>query len=536
MEIWCNESQERYVLAVTEENFALFTAIAKRERCPFAAVGVATEEKRLVLVDSLLGNRPIDLPMSTLFGKPPKMHRIAETVKPFRLPFALPESESINSVVNRLLLLPTVASKSFLITIADRTVTGLVARDQFVGPWQTPVADVSVILSAYEDTEFTGQAMAMGERTPVALISPAASARLAVVESLTNLVAANVPDLKTVRLSANWMSAASHPGEGAGIYEAVKAVGLDLCPALGLTIPVGKDSMSMKMKWQENDKSVEVTAPLSLIITAFGQAADARLTLTPQFRRIEEVGESLVVFLDLANGHKRIGGSCLAQVYSQLGDSAPDVVDPELIKSFWAVLQRGRSVDNSLILSYHDRSDGGLMVSILESCFAGHVGANIDISSYAGSATMQEVTAALFNEELGAVVQICKSRIEEFKNLLTACGFPLANLHVVGQILPTTSQQITVQSHGQVVFSGERHVLQRTWSETSFRMQSLRDNPVCAQQEFDFLLNVDDKGLHASLTFDGSLNPVAELLKVPTEHRPRVAILREQGMIHLMQA
>lgn len=517
------------MLAVSEDDYTLFSEIAKRERCPFASVGIATSEKRLILKDSLLGTTPIDLPMATLFGKPPKMHRIADTVKSKRLPFVLPSSESISDCVNRVLRLPTVASKSFLITIADRTVTGLVARDQFVGPWQTPVSDVSVILSSYDEDDFTGQAMAMGERSPIALISPAASARMAVVESLTNLVAANVIDMGSVRLSANWMSAASHPGEGPALYEAVKAVGLELCPALGLTIPVGKDSMSMKTKWTENGKELEVTAPLSLVITAFGPVNDARLTLTPQFRRIEDVGETSVVFLDLANGFKRMGGSCLAQVYCQLGNEAPDVVNYDTIKSFWKLLQAARLKDN-LILSYHDRSDGGLITAIFESCFAGHVGAQIDLSSYIESSRMESVICGLFNEELGAVIQIRSSNTDEFYSLAGEFDFPRSNIHLIGSILSTSTQSIRIKCHGLEVYSNERQHLQRTWSETSFRMQSLRDNPVCAQQEFDSLLNIEDKGLHTSLTFDPSEKVVAHLLKVPEEIRPRVAILREQGI------
>jgi phosphoribosylformylglycinamidine synthase len=532
MEIWCNESQERYVLAVSEKDFELFSLIAKRERCPFSSVGIATDEKRLILIDSLLGTTPIDLPMSTLFGKPPKMHRVTESFSPYRKPFLLPSDESLDNALERVLKLPTVANKSFLITIADRTVTGLVARDQFVGPWQVAVSDVSVILSTYEDKDYTGQAMAIGERTPVALISPAASARLAVIESLTNLVAANVVDIATIRLSANWMSAASHTGEGAALYEAVKAVGLELCPALGLTIPVGKDSMSMKTKWNDQKgNNVEVTAPLSLIVTAFGPVTDARLTLTPQFKRIEEIGESKIIFLDLACGKKRMGGSCLAQVYSQIGNDCPDLVDVNIIKSFWKLLQSGRSHTNSLIAAYHDRSDGGLITSVLESCFAGHVGAEIDFVTYLNS---DNFISGLFNEELGAVIQVSNSRIDEFYSLATKCGFPIGEIHVIGSILPTKSQKIIVSCKGEVMITKERQELHRIWSETSYHMQSIRDNPTCAQQEYDSLLNVEDKGLHTSLTFDPACNIIEHLMTTPRENRPRIAILREQGIFAII--
>lgn len=375
--------------------------------------------------------------------------------------------------------------------------------------------------------------MSMGERTPIALISPASSARMAVVESLTNLVASHIPDLTTVRLSANWMSAASHSGEGVGLYEAVKAVGLELCPALGLTIPVGKDSMSMKTKWQSDGCAIEVTAPLSLVITAFGQVVDARLTLTPQLRRADILGDTTLIFLDLASTLKRMGGSCIAQVYSQLGNDAPDVVDVDLIKSFWKLLQTGRSVSDSLILAYHDRSDGGLLTTIVEMCFAGRVGASIDLSSYIRSLDINDVVSGLFNEELGAVIQVQTSKLMRFKTLMSECKFPDSNVHIVGSVLTSNAQRIKVEAHGSVLFVGERHELQRTWSQTSFRMQSIRDNPLCSRQEFDSLLKVNDEGLHMSLTFDASENIIAPLLMIPVEKMPRIAILREQGDLYL---
>ncbi|KAJ3273775.1 hypothetical protein HDV01_003902 [Terramyces sp. JEL0728] len=527
MEIWCNESQERYVLAVDDKDLELFKSFAERERCPYGIVGVATKEERLILKDSLLGSTPIDLPMSTLFGKAPKMHRIAQTTNPYRFEFKLDHSVSVLEATRRVLSLPTVASKSFLITIGDRSVTGLVARDQLVGPWQTPVADVSVILSSPEASEYSGQAMAMGERSPLALLSHAASARMSVAESLTNLVAASIADLKSVRLSANWMSAAAHEGEGAGIYEAVKAIGLELCPTLGLTIPVGKDSMSMKTKW--NDTSV--TAPMSVIITAYGPVDDARLTITPTLQPVEKIGESVLVFIDLAKGKKRLGGSCLAQVYNKLGKFNPDVEDAELLKNFWKVLQFGRKLTgDNLIWAYHDRSDGGLLTTILEMCFAGHAGCDLDLSSYLANADHSEVISGLFNEELGAVIQIKQNDVQRFKDYAKLNNLETA-VHVLGKV--TCKQTITISAHNLALFQAERVDLQRIWAETSYQMQARRDNPECALAEYNSLLNIADPGLKADLTFDPAQDIV--LLKGLSEVKPKVAILREQGVNSFME-
>ncbi|KAJ3322703.1 hypothetical protein HDV06_002754 [Boothiomyces sp. JEL0866] len=531
MEIWCNESQERYVLAVADKDLELFKSFAERERCPYGIVGEATKEERLILKDSLLGTTPIDLPMSTLFGKAPKMHRIAQSVSPYRVEFKLEETISVMEATRRVLSLPTVASKSFLITIGDRSVTGLVARDQFVGPWQTPVADVSVILSSPEAAEYSGQAMAMGERSPLALLSHAASARMAVAESITNLVAASVPDLKSVRLSANWMSAAAHEGEGAGIYEAVKAIGMELCPALGLTIPVGKDSMSMKTKWNSDGTDTSVTAPMSVIITAYGPVDDARLTLTPTLQPVTKIGQSVLVFIDLAKGKKRLGGSCLAQVYNKLGKFNPDVEDAEILKNFWKLIQFGRkTTDENLLWAYHDRSDGGLLTTILEMCFAGHVGCDLDISSYLSSSEHGDVISALFNEELGAVVQIKEKDLQNFKNYAELSGLE-SSIHILGKV--TTNQTISIKGRGSTLLQAERVDLQRIWAETSYQMQARRDNPDCALAEYNSLLNISDPGLKANLTFDPAADIV--LLSGLTETRPKVAILREQGVNSFME-
>ncbi|KAI8997951.1 phosphoribosylformylglycinamidine synthase [Gaertneriomyces semiglobifer] len=521
MEIWCNESQERYVLAVQPEDLDRFKALCERERCPYAVVGVATAEERLVLQDSLLGTTPIDLPMSTLFGKPPKMHRIATSLSPKRYEFRLPADATLEDAASRILHLPAVASKSFLITIGDRTVTGMVARDQMVGPWQVPVADVAITFSAYEG--YTGQAMAMGERTPLALLNAAASARMAVAESLTNIAAANIVDLGTIRLSANWMAAAAHEGEGSALYDAVQAVGLDLCPKLGLTIPVGKDSMSMKTKWRQNDEEKAITAPLSLIVTAYGPVEDIRKTLTPQLKTGE--GNTVLMFIDLATGKQRLGGSCVAQVYNQIGLEAPDVESVSAIKSFWTAVQQARA--DGLILAYHDRSDGGLFATITEMCFAGHIGATVDLSVLRGT----DALAALFNEELGAAIQVRSSDVDKIKSVFAANGYPEQHLHILGTVGAKGSDLITFKMGDQVVLEGSRLVYHRRWAETSYKMQALRDNPECAQAEYDALLDPHDPGLHVRLTFNPQ-DDVSKsvLLKYPSTSAPRVAVLREQGV------
>jgi phosphoribosylformylglycinamidine synthase len=529
MEIWCNESQERYVLAVEGKDLKKFEELATRERCPFGIVGVATSEQRIVLKDPLFGTTPIDLPMSVLFGKAPKMHRVATSRTPYRIPFRIDDKISIDDTVKRVLSLPSVASKKFLITIGDRSVTGLVCRDQLVGPWQVPVSDVGVILSSPDFAEYSGQGMAMGEKSPLALISHAASARMAVGESILNLVAANIVHLETVRLSANWMSASSYDGEGAGIYEAVKAIGLDLCPKLGLTIPVGKDSMSMQTKWFDGE-SISVAAPMSVIITAFGPVEDARLTLTPRLLPSNIIGESSLIFIDLANGKQRLGGSSLAQVYNQLGKECPDVDDPILLKHFWKSMQSCRSLSqDNLIWAYHDRSDGGLLTTVLEMCFAGRVGFNIDISAFTKSSAKADLLSSLFNEELGAVVQVKTSEIGRFKTCMESSGLPSKSSYVLGSVINGGSE-CTIYAHGSVVFHGERPQLEQTWSETSYRLQSIRDNSTCSKAEFNSICDLNDPGLSVNLSFDADMNICQHLLNVPVEQRPKVAILREQGV------
>ncbi|KAJ1536243.1 hypothetical protein HK096_000127 [Nowakowskiella sp. JEL0078] len=538
MEIWCNESQERYVLAVYADALESFEKICRRERCPFAIVGVATAEKHLKLVDSLLGTTPIDLPMDTLFGKPPKMHRVATTLIHKRPVVSVPETETLESVIDRVLRLPAVASKSFLITIADRTVTGLVARDQMVGPWQTPVADVAVVYAGYEGTQ--GQAMALGERTPLALVDAAKSARMAVAESVMNLAAAYVKELNTVRLSANWMAAAAHDGEGAALYAAVQTVGMEFCPALGITIPVGKDSMSMKSRWNTNEKVLEVTAPLSLIVTAFGPVENVEKNLTPELRSLD--GTELV-YVDLAGGSQRLGGSCLAQVYNQIGSEGPDA-DASILSIFWKSIQKVRNVESSdkktsgsggLLLAYHDRSDGGLFTTIAEMVFAGRVGCAVDLSSIANSASTGDLVSALFNEELGAVFQVRSIDVPALLSAFHASGFPTKYIHRIGKVSartqrlsddPSITDVLKFMYSNKTVFSASRTLLQRKWHETSFHMQSIRDNSSSALQEYNALLDAHDPGLVAHVTF-----PIPKLPITPTSNaRPQVAVLREQGV------
>jgi len=530
MEIWCNESQERYVLAISSDKLQKFEALAKRERCPFSVVGVATVEEELVVTDRLFEQDVIRLKMSTLFGKPPKMSRKDVTRQLTRcdidssLSKYFPQthllSERMSLAVNRVLRLPSVASKSFLITIGDRSITGLVTRDQMVGPWQVPVADVAVTRSSYGFDVICGEAMAMGERTPVALLDPAASARMAVAESLMNLTAATIGDISRVKLSANWMCAASKEGEGAALYQAVKAVGMELCPALGVGIPVGKDSMSMSMKWTEAGEKREVSSPLSLIVTAFAPAKDVTTTWTPQLRTdLDE--PTCLVFFDLAGGKARMGGSALAQVFKEIGSQSPDVENPLVLKAFLQGCQKVKTTDPGLVLAYHDRSDGGLFTTLAEMCFAGHVGVEISLDALHSA---KDPIATLFNEELGAVMQIRQSELDRLMGIFVKAGFLSTSVHVIGRINVSLGDQTFTVIHGaKSIFSATRSELQEMWAETSYRMQSLRDNAVCAKEEFDLIKDESHAGIFYDLTFTCSLTP--EFF-----NRPKVAILREQGV------
>ncbi|RNE88855.1 phosphoribosylformylglycinamidine synthase [Marichromatium sp. AB31] len=514
MEIWCNEAQERYVLAVDAARLERFRAICERERCPYAVVGEATESEELKLGDRQLDDTPIDMPMSLLFGKPPKMHREVSHVSPRRAPLDT-AAITLDEAVERVLGLPTVADKSFLITIGDRSITGQVARDQMVGPWQVPVADCAVTLSDYQG--YTGEAMAMGERTPLALLDAPASGRMAVGEALTNIAAADIARIGDIKLSANWMAAAGHPGEDARLYDTVRAVGLELCPALGIAIPVGKDSMSMKTVWQgpEGERR-EMTAPLSLIVSAFAPVRDARTTLTPQLRT--DLGDTELLLVDLGRGANRLGGSCLAQVYGQLGEVAPDLDDPALLSGFFAAIQTLRAQGH--LIAYHDRSDGGLLATLAEMAFAGRCGLDIDLAPLAG-----DDLAVLFNEELGAVVQVPSAALAavlaEFESVgLGDCVTRLG--------APSVDGRVRIRRGEQTLFAATRAELQRTWSATSHRMQTLRDDPECADEAYARIADAADPGLNASLGFDP-----AEDLSAPyiaRGARPPMAILREQGV------
>ena len=510
-EIWCNESQERYVMAVPADKLAQFDAICQRERAPYAVVGEAIEEDHLTLTDSHFDDKPIDMPLDVLLGKPPKMSRDVKTQVAEGQAFNTSNIE-IDDAVMRVLSLPTVADKGFLITIGDRTVTGLVARDQMVGPWQVPVANCAVTAASFDT--YAGEAMAMGERSPIALLNFGASARMSVAESITNIASAHIGDISQLQMSANWMSAAGHPGEDAGLYEAVKAVGEELCPALGITIPVGKDSMSMKTQWNEDGEDKSVTAPLSLVMTAFAPVLDVRSTLTPQL--MTDQGDTRLLAIDLGNGQNRLGGSALAQVYKQLGDVTPDVDSPALLKGFFTAIQA--LLADGKLLAYHDRSDGGLLTTFTEMAFAGNTG--LDINLPAGDALAQ-----LFNEELGAVIQVKATDLDAVNSVLADNG--LATLtHDIGTLNNTNFINVSVD--GYAVFSAKRADLRKLWSKTSFEMQKLRDNPECAEQEYALKTDDENPGLHAKLSFD--LNEDVAAPYILKGAKPQVAILREQGV------
>jgi phosphoribosylformylglycinamidine synthase len=554
LEIWCNESQERYVLAVPAARLAAFRTLCERERCPFAVVGEATVEKQLVLEDSHFKNTPIDLPLDVLLGKPPRMTRTDTTLARPRKPLDLGELTLLD-IVHRVLSHPAVADKTFLISIGDRSLGGLIARDQMVGPWQVPVADCAVTAAAFD--VFTGEAMAMGERTPVAINDAAASARLAVGEALTNLAAAQIGELGKVNLSANWMAAPAIAGDGADLYAAVSAIGLDLCPALGITIPVGKDSMSMSTAWKEpavgNREGLHkrITAPTSLIISAFAPVTDIRLTLTPQLRydapdsasqpatlnsqTAELIGDTVLLLIDLGRGKNRLGGSILAQVVSQMGEAPPDVDSAHDLKQFWAVIQQlGR---DGKLLAYHDRSDGGLLATVAEMAFAGHTGVDLEILSG------HNVDSTLFNEELGAVIQIRAADLDSVSQTLRQHGFKACTTRI-GTL--NREHRFRIKRGGKMLLDEDLFALRAVWSDVTHRMAALRDHPACADSEHQLRQDRTNPGITPVVTFD--------LGKMPTEHtenteakpaasqssvssvssvghsRPSVAILREQGV------
>lgn len=551
-EIWSNESQERYVLAIAPESLAQFTAFCERERCPFAVIGTATEERQLVLEDTAVASGeqkyPVDMPMDVLLGKPPKMHRDVTSVQRSFAPLNV-DGLPLEKAVIEVLAHPTVASKRFLITIGDRAVGGLTHRDQMVGPWQVPVADAAVTLADFRG--FAGEAMAMGERTPLAALNAPASGRMAVAESITNLLAAPI-ELPRVKLSANWMAACGEPGEDAALYETVKAVGMELCPQLGISIPVGKDSLSMRTQWSEDGETKKVTSPVSLIITAFATLADVRGTLTPQLDAKEE--DTTLVLIDLGRGKMRMGGSILGQVLNQTGDETPDLDDAKdliaLVDAVNALRAKGA------ILAYHDRGDGGLLATVAEMAFAGQVGValNVDMLITEGdgitdsrmdsgegknwgaqiSGRREERTLrALFNEELGVVLQVRTSERNEVMQTLRAHGLSTCS-HFVGKTRPLSSPidagkgELQVWRDAKAVFSASLPDLHQVWDAVSWKICQQRDNPACADSEHAAAGDPADPGMHVQLTFDPLDNVAAPY--IATGARPRVAVLREQGV------
>ena len=545
-EIWSNESQERYVLAIAPESLAQFTAFCERERCPFAVIGVATDERQLVLEDKGQES-PVDMPMDVLLGKPPKMHRDVKTVVR-QSPAMDLTGVSLQKAVIDVLSHPTVASKRFLITIGDRAVGGLTHRDQMVGPWQVPVADVAVTLADYAG--FAGEAMSMGERTPLASINAAASGRMAVAEAITNLLAAPI-ELPRVKLSANWMAACGEPGEDAALYETVKAVGMELCPALDISIPVGKDSLSMRTQWTDNGETQKVTSPVSLIVTAFASLSDVRGTFTPQLDA--QTDDTSLLLIDLGQGRNRMGGSVLGQVLDQFGDRVPDLEEPQALVNLVKAINTLRS--QGQILAYHDRSDGGLLAAVAEMAFAGHVGValNVDMlvtegdgitdsradhgdaKNWAGqvSARREELTLkALFNEELGVVIQVRTADRNAVLQTLREHGLS-KHTHVIGKTRPVQSTiqkgvgELSIWRDTKEVFTAKLEDLHQVWDSVSWKICQQRDNPACADAEHAAAGLADDPGMHVALSFDPAENVAAPFLNLS---RPKVAILREQGV------
>ncbi len=512
-EVWCNEAQERYVLAIAPDALPVFRAICERERCPFAIVGTATDDHRLVVHDPVFGNDPVNMDLPALLGKPPRMTRDVARTAWTGAPFDTLRLD-LGDALHRVLRAPTVADKTFLISIGDRTVGGLCARDQFVGPWQVPVADAAVTLMAFDG--YAGEAFSLGERTPLAALDAPASGRMAVAEALTNLASAPVDDLSRVKLSANWMAAAGATGEDAALFDTVRAVALDLCPALGVSIPVGKDSMSMRTTWRDEQGDHAVVSPVSLIVSAFGPCADVRGAITPQLRT--DRGPTDLILLDLAPGRARLGGSILAQVYGAVGAEVPDVDDPALLRALYAALTDLRR--DGLVLAYHDRSDGGLIVTLLEMAFAGRTGLEIDANAVTAAG---DLAAGLFAEELGAVIQVQAARTADALAVLARHALPARTVARV-----TDDGVVRIVDGPGTVFSARRAALHRAWSETTWLLQSLRDNPASAQQEYDRLLDESDPGIAPHLTFDAGEDIAAPF--VARGVRPRLAILREQGV------
>ncbi len=510
LEVWCNESQERYVLAIEPARLSEFEAICQRERCPFAVLGEATDDGQLTVTDPHFGNAPIDVPLSLILGKAPRMVRDVKRERVSLPPLDL-SGVTLAEAIKRVLRLPTVGDKTFLISIGDRTVTGLVARDQMVGPWQVPVADAAVTCASYDS--YAGEAVALGERTPLALLDPAASARMAVGEALTNLLSADVPGLGHVKLSANWMAAAGHPGEDAGLYDAVRTIGEELCPALGIAIPVGKDSLSMRTVWEEAGALRSVTSPMSVIVTAFAPVRDAAASFTPEL--VSHHGATRLLLVDLGRGQARLGGSALAQVFEQVGDTAPDLDHAADLRGFASALSELR--EHGCVLAYHDRSDGGLFVTALEMAFAGGTGISLDLD-----VAPEALLGALFAEELGALLQVPAASVELVSQIFARHGLG-ACVSELGT--PTDTDEIEILRRGERVFAARRRELRAHWSATTHAMQRLRDDPDCADEEHASRCDPNEPGLTVRVPFDPSQVP-----NVSVGARPRMAILREQGV------
>ncbi|MDQ8209144.1 phosphoribosylformylglycinamidine synthase [Coraliomargarita sp. SDUM461003] len=559
MEIWCNESQERYVMAVMPDRIEAFKALCERERCPVAIVGEATNDGQLVLEDSHFENNPIDMDMSVLLGKTPKMLKDVTRLVEDHAELDVSEIQ-LPEAIDRVLRFPAVANKSFLITIADRSITGMVARDQMVGPWQTPVADVAVTATSMDST--TGEAMAMGERTPIAILNAAASGRIAIGECLTNIASAYVGKIGNIKLSANWMVAAGEPGEDANLYDTVKTVGMEICPALGICIPVGKDSMSMRTSWKDSSgQDHKQVSPLSLMVSGFSSVEDVRKTATPDLKS----NDSALMLIDLGAGKNRLGGSTLAQVYNQIGNSCPDLDDPEKFVGFFNAIQE--LLKEGLILSYHDRGDGGLLATLAEMAIAGRKGINVILDKLVEAQwevesgkwedskelfTPHSILSTLFAEELGAVIELDKSKLAAVMTILAKHGVSDIT-HLIGNT--TAEPTVNIELENRKLFSETITTLNRAWSELSFRMQAQRDNPACAREEYDALLQ-ENAGILIKPTFDPDAENVGARLVTPasesaapestfipgpasaiinhssaiSKNRPKVAIFREQGI------
>jgi phosphoribosylformylglycinamidine synthase len=517
MEIWCNESQERYVLGIEPQRLEQFKAFCERERCPFAVLGTVTGERHLHVSDSLLGEVPVDMPMQALLGKTPKMHREAESV-PVSATTRLPVDVDLEQDLVRVMRFPAVGSKSFLITIGDRSVGGLVARDQMVGPWQVPVADASMTLHGFQ--HFSGAAMAIGERTPLAVADSTAAARMAVTEAITNIASTPIGELGKVRLSANWMAASGEEGQDASLYEAVKAVGMELCPALGIAVPVGKDSLSLKTQWMDAGEARNMLAPVSLVVSAFAPVSDARLAVTPQLRLKAEANHLLLV--DLGRGADRLGGSALEQVHGAFTDAVPDLDEPSLLAGLFAAIQE--LIAKGRLLAYHDRSDGGLITTLCEMAFAGRCGLELSFNG-TGLDVPGALRARLFAEEPGAVMQVASSQLQLVLDCLVRHG--LADLvETIGQAVP--GHELALQACGREQLRVDLRDLSEAWAETSFEIQALRDHPECAKEEYATAREWNQPFLKTRLSFDPDSNPVAPA--IVSGVRPSVAILRDQGI------